>query len=206
MKKRRAGRAAARRPKGPRRRRIVASLAVSADGFLARPDGAVDWLDRPRTAGDYGMAAFYRTIDTILFGRKTYEVALKFQAEGIPGAEFDPKIAYYVFSRRPPREPAPGVTFVKEGVGAFAKRLRAAPGKDVWMMGGGGIIASFLDAGEIDELVLHVIPTLLGEGIPLVASLRRDAALRLVSSRRYSDGVVRLRYAVERAGGKRKRG
>jgi len=66
------------------------------------------------------------------------------------------------------------------------------------MMGGAGLIASFLDAGEIDEFIVHVIPTFIGEGIPLVAPKRRSIPLRLVSSRRFPDGVVRLRYAVVR--------
>jgi len=84
-------------------RKIIVYIATSADGYIARPDGNVDWLDRPETAGDYGMRSFYRSIDTILWGRKTYEVALGFQKRGIRGSEFDPKVRNYVFSRRPPR-------------------------------------------------------------------------------------------------------
>ena len=183
-------------------RKIIVSVAVSADGYIARPDGDVGWLDRPRTAGDYGMGAFYRSIDTILFGRKTYEVALDFQRKGVPGAEFDPKITNYVFSRRPPKSAPAGVAFVTQPIPAFARRLRAAPGKNVWMMGGAGLIASFLDAGEIDELILHVIPIFIGEGIPLVAPRHRAVPLVLRSSRRYSDGVVRLHYAVGEPGSK----
>jgi dihydrofolate reductase len=87
---------------------------------------------------------------------------------------------------------------VSEPVKAFARRLRASPGKHVWMMGGGELIASFLDAGEIDEFDIHVIPVLIGEGIPLVAPRHRDVPLRLRSSRKYADGVVRLRYEVPR--------
>jgi len=104
----------------------------------------------------------------------------------------------YVFYRKPPERAAPGVEFVTEPVKAFAQRLRATPGKHVWMMGGGGLIASFLDAGEIDEFDIHVIPTFIGEGIPLVAPSRRDVPLRLLSTRKYPDGVARLRYEVER--------
>ncbi len=181
-----------------RRRRIIVLVATSADGFLARKDGGVDWLDRPRTAGDYGMAAFYRSIDTILWGRKTYELALEFQRKGIPGAAFDPGKKNFVFSRRRRRLASPALELVTESVPRFARRLRATPGRDVWIMGGAGLIASFLDAGEIDELRIHVIPTLIGEGIPLVAPRRRTVPLSLKSCRRFSDGVVRLRYAVAR--------
>src|SRR5215510_6631040 len=69
------------------KRKIIVYIATSADGFIARKDGGIDWLDRPRPKGDYGMGEFYKSVDTILFGRKTYDVALKFQAEGIEAPE-----------------------------------------------------------------------------------------------------------------------
>ena len=177
------------------RRKIIVYIATSADGFIARPDGGVKWLDRPRPAGDYGMGAFFRSIDTILWGRKTYDKALEL---GKGGGGFWGGVRNYVFTRRPPATTPPGVGFVNEPISAFAKRLRGTPGKNIWMMGGGGIIASFLDKGEIDEFIIHVIPTLIGEGIPLVAPRHRDVPLTLLSSRRYADGVVRLHYAVDR--------
>ena len=179
-------------------RKIIVYIATSADGYIARADGSVDWLDRPRPAGNYGMGAFYRSIDTILWGRKTYDVALAFQKQGIKGAAFDPKVRNYVFSRRPPEVNAPGVECVTEAIPAFAKRLRAAPGKNIWMMGGAGLIGSFLDAGEIDEFIIHVVPVFVGEGIPLIAPRHRTIPLSLRSTRRYSDGVVRLHYDVTR--------
>jgi dihydrofolate reductase len=177
-------------------RKIIVYIATSADGYIARLDGAVDWLDRPRIAGDYGMGAFYRSIDAILWGRKTYEVALAFQKRGIKGAAFDPKVTNYVFSHLPPRAKPPAVQFVRDRIPIFAKRLRKTPGKHVWMMGGAELIASFLDAGEIDEFIIHVMPIFIGEGIPLVAPRHRTVPLALRSCRRYSDGVVRLHYAV----------
>jgi len=90
------------------------------------------------------------------------------------------------------------VQFVTEPVKAFARRLRAKPGKHIWMMGGGKLIASFLDAGEIDEFDIHVIPTFIGQGIPLIAPRHRDISLHLRSARKYPDGVVRLRYEIAR--------
>ena len=95
------------------------------------------------------------------------------QQDGVEGAEFDSKIKNYVFSRRPPKKPIAGLEFVKEPIREFAKRLRATKGKDIWRMGGAGIIASFLDEGEIDEFIIHAIPTFIGEGIPLVARRHR---------------------------------
>jgi dihydrofolate reductase len=181
-------------------RKIIVYIATSADGYIARSDGSVGWLERPGVAGHYGMSAFYRSIDTILWGRRTYEVALSFQAQGIPDSGFDPKVKNYIFTRRRPPSHSPAVEFVTESVPAFAQRLRAAPGRNIWIMGGAELIASFLDAGEIDEFIIHVIPVLIGEGIPLVAPRHRNVPLRLISSRRYSDGVVRLHYAVDRGG------
>jgi len=179
------------------RRKIIVYIATSADGYIARPDGDVEWLNRRPHAVDYGMTEFYSTIDTILWGRKTYDwVIAYYRKKGRKGGMFDTKLANYVFSRKPPKRAMPGVKFVSEPVKAFAQRLRTTPGKHIWMMGGGGLIASFLDAGEIDEFDIQVIPTFIGEGIPLVAPRHRDVPLRLRLARKYPDGVVRLRYKV----------
>src|SRR5882762_2590292 len=186
-----------RRKDATHMRKIIVYIATSADGFIARKDGAVDWLDRPRTAGDYGMGKFYKSIDTILWGRKTYDMVLKFQEEGKDSPDIS-GIKNYAFSRRPPRKVARGFQFVKEPIKKFAKSLRARKGKDIWMMGGAGIIGSFLDEGEIDEFIVHVIPTFIGEGIPLIAPRNRTVRLKLLSSKNYSDGVVRLHYQVEK--------
>jgi dihydrofolate reductase len=185
-------------------RKIIVYIATSADGCIARPDGSVDWLDRPQTAGDCGMRAFYRSIDTILWGRKTYEMAIEFQKQGVKGAGFDTKVKNLIFSRRPPRSNPPPVEFVTEPLSMFAKRLRRTPGKNIWMMGGAGLIGSFLDAGQIDEFIIHVVPTLIGDGIPLIAPRTRTVPLTLRSCRPYSDGVVRLHYAVSQDGPRRK--
>lgn len=181
------------------KRRIIAYIATSADGYIARPDGDIEWLNRQSGNLDYGMKEFYATIDTILWGRKTYDWLLNYyKRRGRTKGLFDTKLANYVFSRRPPKRPAPGVEFVSQPVKTFARGLRATPGKHIWMMGGGGLIASFLDAGEIDEFDIHVMPVFIGAGIPLVAPRHRDVPLRLRASKRYPDGVVRLRYEVAR--------
>ena len=182
-----------------RKRKIIVYIATSADGFIARSDGSVDWLDRPRPKGDYGMGAFYKSIDTVLWGRKTCDIALDFQKKGVTGSAFDTRVKNYVFTRTLLQSPAPaGVEFVSEPVKAFATRLRGKKGKDIWMMGGAGIIASFLDEGEIDEFVVCMIPVLIGEGIPLIAPRHRTVELKLVSCTKYSDGVVKLHYSVNR--------
>jgi len=177
-----------------KRRRIIVSVATSADGFIARPDGDVAWLDRPQLKGSYGMGAFFKTIDTIVWGRKTYSKGIEM---GMKAGGLGAGIRNYVFSRQPQGSLLPGFEWVREPVKAFAQRLRAQRGKDIWMMGGGGIIASFLDQGEIDEFSIRVIPVLIGEGIPLIQPGHRFIALKLLFSKAFRDGVVGLDYRVE---------
>jgi dihydrofolate reductase len=181
----------------PRSRRVIVYISISADGFIARKDGSFDFLDRPRPKGNYGMDEFYKSIDTILWGRKTYDLAVAFQREGKMQQPFDPKLKHYVFTRTLAKSSAPaGVEFVDQPIKKFAAGLRATKGKKIWMMGGAGVIGSFLDAGAIDEFIIHVIPKLIGEGIPLVEPAHRNIALRLLASKKFPDGVVRLHYAV----------
>lgn len=179
------------------RRKIIVYIAISADGYIARPNGDVEWLNR-RPHADYGMKSFYSTIDTIVMGRKTYDWGLAYAKKHGMGGIFDTKVANYVFSKKPPKRAAPGVQFVTEPVKKFARQLRSTPGKNIWMMGGGNLIASFLDADEIDAFDIHVIPTFIGEGIPLIAPRHRDVALHLRGCTKYADGGVRLRYDVAR--------
>src|SRR5207302_6838405 len=114
--------------------------------------------------------------------------------KGMKAAGFGPEIKNYVFSRHPREATVPTFEFVNEPVKTFAQRLRAQPGKDIWMMGGGEIIASFLDQGEIDEFSIRVIPILIGEGIPLIQPRHRSITLKLLSSKAFPDGVVHLHY------------
>ena len=175
-------------------RKIIVYIATSADGFIARRDGSVDWLNRPKAIGDYGMAAFRRSIDAIVLGRKTYEFGLQH------GARFELKPKHYVFSRNTcDLVAAPGVEFISESPMAFAERLRDQPGKNIWMMGGAALIGAFIDHGQIDDLIIHVIPTLIGEGIPLLAPRHRTLELSLRSCKRFPDGVVRLHYSIPSA-------
>jgi dihydrofolate reductase len=178
------------------KRKIIVYIATGADGFIARRDGSVDWLERPRPKGNYGMATFYKSIDTVLWGRKTYDMAIDFQKRGVAGSAFDTRVKNYVFTHNPRQlEAAACVEVVNEPIKAFATRLREKTGKDIWMMGGAGIIASFLDEGVIDEFMIHVIPRFIGEGIPLMAPGRRTVPLKLMSCTKFTDGVVKLHYA-----------
>lgn len=173
-------------------RSVIVHIATSADGYIARPDGDLEWLTARRAPkGYYGMETFVRSIDTKVLGRKTYEASVRL------GATFDSKTRYFVFSRRAPPADAPsGVEFVSEAIGPFVARLRDHPGKNIWLMGGGDVIASFLDAGAIDEFVVTVVPVFIGDGIPLMARRHRNVPLDLQSSERFEDGVVQLHYRL----------
>ncbi|HET7189948.1 MAG TPA: dihydrofolate reductase family protein [Gemmatimonadaceae bacterium] len=174
------------------RRKIIVHIATSADGYIARPDGDIEWLtSRPAPKGFYGMNAFMRTIDTEVLGRRTYDAAL-----GL-GEKFNAKRRYIVFSRQAPPPDAPtGVEFVSGPIGPFVSRLRESPGKDIWLMGGGELIASFLDEQAIDEFVISVVPVFIGDGIPLIARRHRHVSLDLRSVQRFDDGLVQLHYEV----------
>src|SRR5947209_14717986 len=106
-------------------------------------------------------------------------------------------VKHYAFSHQPPSDPLPGVEFVSGSIPDFVGKLRAMRGKNIWMMGGAGIIASFLDEGVIDGFSIHVIPVMIGEGIPLVAPRHRNIPLELISAGSFPDGVVHLHYNVQ---------
>ena len=177
-----------------KRRNVIVHIGTSADGYIARLDGDLEWLtSRPAPKGFYGMNAFMKSIDTKVLGRKTYDMSLQM------GAKFDAKNPHIVFSRHsPPADVPAGVQFVNDGIGEFVDRLREQPGKDIWLMGGGEIIASFLDAQAIDEFVISVAPVFIGDGIPLIARRHRHVPLELRSVERFDDGVVQLRYSVQK--------
>lgn len=174
-------------------RKIVVHIATSADGYIARPDGNLDWLtNRPAPKGFYGLPRFARAVDAKILGRKTFDRSVEL------GAAFRADDRHYVFSRRPPPTAVPaGVEFVTEPIGTFAARLRHERGKHIWMMGGGEIIAAFLDAGAIDEMIITMVPIFIGEGIPLIGPRHRDTPLHLLSARRFPDSVIQLYYRVE---------
>jgi dihydrofolate reductase len=178
-------------------RNVVVHIAASADGYIARPDGDIEWLTARRAPkGYYGMDAFVRSIDTKVLGRRTYEASVRL------GAKFDSKTRYFVFSRGAPPADAPSaVEFVNGEIGPFVAHLREHPGKNIWLMGGGDVIASFLDAGAIDEFVVSVVPVFIGDGIPLIARRHRHVPLELQSSERFEDGVVQLHYRVRNRSG-----
>ena len=178
-----------------KRRKVIVHIGTSADGYIARPDGDLEWLtERPKPEGFYGMGDFMKSIDTKLIGRKTYEISLRM------GATFDAKKGRtIVFSRHArPSDALAGVEFVSGAIGPFVNRLREQPGKDIWLMGGGDLIASFLEEQSIDEFVVAVAPVFIGDGIPLIARRHRHVPLDLLAVKSFEDGVVQLHYRVQK--------
>lgn len=168
-------------------RKVLLGLGISLDGYIARPDGAVDFLFMPR---DYSMGPFFATMDTALMGRKTYDVALK-----MGGGNFsNPAMKNYVFSHSQPPGERGGVTFVNESPKNFLAKLRKHPGKNLWLMGGGDLARSFLKDDLVDELYLGIVPTLLGEGIPLFPSGFPQREFILLENKTFSKGLIALKY------------
>ena len=176
-------------------RRVVLGVGISLDGYIARLDGAVDFLFMPK---DYSMGPFLKTIDTYIMGRKTLDAALK-----MGGSFGTSSIPSYVMSRTLPPGTRDGLVFVNEPPGALVDRLRQQPGKNIWLMGGGELAREFLKADLVDDLEIGVVPVLLGEGIPLFPGGFPQREFALVEAKTYSRGLVALKY--KRAAAKQQR-
>ena len=168
-------------------RRVRYGVGMSLDGFIADPQGGTGFLVNDR---DYDSGPFFTSIDTVLMGRKTFELA---------GRKSFPGLRTYVFSSTLRPEGFPGVTIVSaEDAAATVAALRTEEGKDVWLSGGGELFGSLLEADLVDTVEIGMSPVLLGQGVPLVAPLPRAARLELVEHQVYRSGMVVLIYAVRR--------
>jgi dihydrofolate reductase len=174
-------------------RKVILGLGISLDGYIARPNGAVDFLFMPR---DYSMAPFFKTIDTLIFGRKTLDAA--------GGSYNDPAMKAYVLSRTQPPGERNGVIYTNQSPKALVTQVRKKPGKDIWLMGGGELAREFLKADLVDELYLGIVPTLLGEGIPLFPAGFPQRDFALIENKSYSKGLITLKYKRAQPKPKRK--
>lgn len=175
-------------------RKVVYGGACSLDGFLTGPNGEMDWLHFS-TDVQAVMADTWARTDTVLFGRKTWEVAAALgQGGGTPG------VTGYLFSRTLSSVPAgSGVELVREEAGAFVRALKARPGKDIVVMSGGSLARALLDAGVVDEVGFNVHPVLLGGGVPALGGTGR-IGLTLSECRTLDGGCVLVTYRVTPAG------
>jgi len=170
-------------------RRIEYSVACSLDGYIAGPAGEYDWIPMDPEI-DFG--ALMGRYDTYLMGRRTYEMT---QGAGGPAAAG----RVLVFSRTLQPEDHPDVTIVAEDAEERLRELRAQPGKDIWLFGGGELFRSLLELNQVDALSIAVVPVLLGGGVPLLPSPAARARLELTNHRVYRrTGIVALDYSVDR--------
>jgi dihydrofolate reductase len=178
-------------------RRLRYSVAMSLDGFIADENGGYAWIVMD-PAIDFGV--FMAKIDTLVMGRRTYEIT---QRPGAPG--FGSEIAIHVVSTTLDPARHKHVRVISEDVEAAVADLKAQPGKDIWLFGGGVLFRSLLEAGLVDRVEVGVIPVLLGQGIPLLPGFRGSGGsawprLRLHSVEELpASGILLIKYDVENA-------
>jgi dihydrofolate reductase len=181
---------------------ITIHMAASLDGFIARKDGSVDWME---TADEFVggdtmdpefVEAFLKTIDCYVMGSRTYETALNFEAKGL-GWSYGDKPTFVLTRRELPRI-RDTVEFYSGDLAQFVNGRLRPTFRSIWFVGGGVVSAECLRLGLADEVCYSILPILIGEGIPFFDKLDRDTALHLVEVKAYKSGMVALRYEVRR--------
>ncbi len=169
-------------------RKIILNLCTSLDAFIEGSNGEIDWC---LTDQDYGMTEFLNRIDTIFFGRKSYEQLI----EHAPTAFLDKKKV--VFSKTIKSEYG-NFKVISENIEDEIKQIRQQPGKDIWLFGGGALTSELLKLKLVDELMIAVHPLILGQGKPLFVDIPDRIKLKLTDNKTFSSGLVQLFYAVEK--------
>ncbi len=169
-------------------RKVILGVAVSLDGFIEGPNGEYDWC---LTDQDYGFSDFFKRVDTIFVGRKTYEMSL-----GMEGGDAGfPKFKEYIFSTTLDNV-KDGATLIKDNIKNEVGKIKKDKGKDIWLFGGAGLTTSLMNLGLVDELSLAVHPILLGSGKPLFKNIKDRINLTLLDTKTYSTGLVSLTYIL----------
>jgi dihydrofolate reductase len=177
-------------------------MAASLDGFIARRDGSVDWLETSdhyeggETLSAESVAAFLHTIDCYVMGSRTYETALDFESKGL-GWAYGEKPVFVLTHRELPRSRST-VEFYGGNLQSFVEERLKRSYRSIWFVGGGIVAGECLRLGLADELRYSVLPVLLGDGISFFEGLNGDVALHLVEVKGYRSGMVALRYEVKR--------
>jgi dihydrofolate reductase len=182
--------------------RVTIHMAASVDGFIARKDGSVDWLETSdefangETMDPEFVEAFLKTIDCYVMGSRTYETALAFEAKGF-GWAYGDKPTFVLTSRQLPRTRS-NVEFHSGDLTQFVnERLRPAF-RSIWFVGGGALCGECLRLGLADEVRYSVLPILIGNGISFFEKLDKDVALHLSEVKAYKNGMLSLSYEVKR--------
>lgn len=173
-------------------RKIKLYIAVSLDGYIATPDGGVEWLNQFQISKneDYGYKEIYQSIDTILMGGRTYRDIVGFGCEW----PYKDKTTYIVSRNNVNLTPAEQVCFITDHVTGNVEKLKESTGKDIWLAGGGELVSMLLDANQIDEMHLCYLPIVLGQGISLFPNKPKETIWKLVSSKSFLSGAISITY------------
>ena len=178
-------------------RRVRYAVAMSLDGFIAGPSGEFDWIIMDP---EIDFKAIYNQFDTMVMGRRTFELV-----KGAGGGGSTKGMQVFVFSRTLRQKDHSGVTIVDDP-GRLMAELRAKPGKDVWLFGGGSLFRSFAELGLVDTVEVAVVPVLLAEGVPLLPPPAMRVTLKLTGHKLYAKtGTMSLEYAVQHGRGPKRR-
>ena len=179
---------------------VTIHMAASLDGFIARKDGRVDWLETSdefaagETMAPGFIEAFLKTIDCYVMGSRTYETALSFDAKGL-GWPYGDKPTFILTSRELPRT-RDSIEFYSGDLAEFVNKRLRPRFRTIWFAGGGVVAAECLRLGLADEVRYSILPILIGDGIPFFRKLDRDIALHLAEVKAYKSGIVGLCYEV----------
>ncbi len=173
-------------------RKLVLFIATSLDGYIATKNESLDWLFKVEGEGDNGYSEFYETVDTILMGRRTYDWIMNQETADFPYSNKE----CYVFSRSV-NEDNKDVKFVNENIVDFTNQLKNKDGKNIWIVGGGELLHSFVKEKLVDELILTIAPTLIGTGISLFKEDNYQLDLSLKGIRHFNQ-FVELHYEVQK--------
>ena len=185
--------------------RVTIHMAASLDGFIARKDGSVDWLetsdrfDGGEVMAPESVAAFLQTIDCYVMGSRTYETALDFETRGF-GWSYGDKPAV-VLTRRELRRNRSTVEFYAGDLERLLEERLKPKYRSIWLVGGGAVSGECLRRGLADEVRYSILPIVIGDGIGFFERLDRDVALHLLEVKAYQSGMVALRYEVQRPAG-----